>query len=121
MIKKRVLTFFTFLCFFLSFQCLIAQENQETKILLSKLLPDIQKQYDVVFSFVDNTLDTVLVTPRKKTISFEYLVEFNWLNESTRQEAQTKDTRHDSQILLKYDPSFAEWHGMVLEKLNLTL
>lgn len=75
MIKKRVLTFSTFLCFFLSFQCLIAQENQETKILLSKLLPSIQKQYDVVFSYVDNTLDTVLVTPRNKTISLQELLD----------------------------------------------
>jgi len=73
-IKKRVLTFFTFFCFFLSFQCLIAQGNQENKILLSKLLPDIQKQYDVVFSYVDNTLDTVLVTPREKTITLQELL-----------------------------------------------
>ena len=75
MIKKRVLTFFTFFCFFLSFQCIIAQENQGNKILLSKLLPDIQKQFDVVFSYVDNTLDTVLVTPREKNVPLKDLLE----------------------------------------------
>ncbi|AXG67840.1 TonB dependent receptor [Kordia sp. SMS9] len=74
MIKKRVGNFLTFFCFFLSFQCLIAQGNQENKRLLSKLLPEIQKRYDVVFSYVDNTLDTVLVTPIKKTISLRDLL-----------------------------------------------
>ncbi|WP_298514251.1 TonB-dependent siderophore receptor [uncultured Kordia sp.] len=75
MIKKRVLTFFTFICFFLSFQCIIAQGNQGNKILLSKLLPEIQKQFDVVFSYVDTTLDTVLVTPREKSIPLKKLLE----------------------------------------------
>jgi hypothetical protein len=74
-IKKRVRIFFAFLCFFLSFQCLFAQGNQETKVLLSKLLPKIQKQYDVVFSYVDHTLDGILVTPREKSISLSDVLE----------------------------------------------
>jgi len=73
-IKKRVLTFLTFFCFFLSFQCIIAQENQENKVLLSKLLPKIQKQYDVVFSYVDKVLENILVTPQAKTVALETLL-----------------------------------------------
>ncbi|WP_298422532.1 TonB-dependent receptor [uncultured Kordia sp.] len=74
MIKKRVQTLFTFLFFFLSFQCIIAQENQENKILLSKLLPSIEKQYDVVFSYADKFIENVFVTPQQKTIALEDLL-----------------------------------------------
>ncbi|EDP97895.1 putative outer membrane protein probably involved in nutrient binding [Kordia algicida OT-1] len=75
MTKKRVLTFFTFFFFFLNFQCVIAQGNQEDKILLSKLVPKIQKQFDVVFSYVDNTLDAILVTPPTENTSLENLLD----------------------------------------------
>ncbi|MFK7749009.1 MAG: TonB-dependent receptor plug domain-containing protein [Kordia sp.] len=74
MIKKRVLTFFTFFCFFLSFQHVIAQGNQGNKILLSNLLPEIQEHYDVVFSFVDNTLNGILVTPQSTTMPLKELL-----------------------------------------------
>ncbi|WP_046758320.1 TonB-dependent receptor plug domain-containing protein [Kordia jejudonensis] len=74
MTKKRVVTVFTFLCFFLIFQLVNAQKNQENTILLSKLLPSIEKEYDVVFSYVDAFIENVYVTPQKNTTSLEAIL-----------------------------------------------
>lgn len=74
MTKKRVVTFLTFLCFFLNFQRITAQGNQENKILLSKLIPSIEKEFDVVFSYVDKFIENVYVTPQQNKTSLDVLL-----------------------------------------------
>ncbi|WP_046745068.1 TonB-dependent receptor plug domain-containing protein [Kordia zhangzhouensis] len=75
MINKRVFILFTFLSLFLSLQAITAQEDQEKKVLLTKLIPKIQRQFDVVFSYVDHTLDGIFVTPNTKSTALQTILD----------------------------------------------
>lgn len=86
-IKTRLL-----LIFFLLITSVAFTQNSSEKIALSSLLLELEKSYDIKFSYSDNDVKNIFIQQPKKGISTESLLSF--LNKETYLQFKTLDNRY---------------------------
>ncbi|MCH3881339.1 TonB-dependent receptor [Tenacibaculum aquimarinum] len=104
---------FFFISFILITSITFAQ-NSSDKIALSSLLLNLEKTYDIKFSYSDNDIKNVTITPPKKGISLQDLLAY--LNTKTTLQFNTLDNRY---VTISYLNKLISICGSVLNVSNL--
>ena len=109
---------FIFILFFLMVRVAYAQ-NSSDKVALSSLLLELEKTYDIKFSYSDNDVKNIFIEQPKKDIIIADLLLF--LNEKTFLQFKTLDNRYVTVSFLNKFISVCGIVPAVLSRLNFSV